>query len=81
MADRIDMCKKIFQKLICVITGETGTGKTTIVKAIIDAVEKSTGEETTLQLLAPTSKAAENKDYQRGKIQPQLILSSCNEEG
>ncbi len=65
--DRIEMCKRIFQKPICVITGEAGTGKTTIVNAIINAVEKSTGEGTTFQLLAPTGKAAERLRLTTGK--------------
>lgn len=65
--DRIEMCKRIFQKPICVITGEAGTGKTTIVNAIINAVEKSTGEGTTFQLLAPTGKAAERLRLATGK--------------
>lgn len=65
--DRIKLCKRIFQKPVCVITGEAGTGKTTIVKAIINAVEKSTGEGTTFQLLAPTGKAAERLRLSTGK--------------
>jgi exodeoxyribonuclease V alpha subunit len=65
--DRIQMCKRIFQKPICVITGEAGTGKTAIVNAIINAVEKSTGEGTTFQLLAPTGKAAEKLRLSTGK--------------
>lgn len=65
--DRIELCKKVFRKPICVITGEAGTGKTAIVKAIINAIEKSTGEGTSFQLLAPTGKAAERLRIATGK--------------
>lgn len=57
--DQIKVCKKIFVKPICVISGAAGTGKTTIIKAIISAIEKAHGTGTSFQLLAPTGKAAE----------------------
>lgn len=56
---RINLCKKLFTKPISIISGEAGTGKTTIVKAIIKAIRKAYGEGSSFQLLAPTGKAAE----------------------
>jgi len=56
---RIDQCKTLFIKPISIISGEAGTGKTTIVKAIIKAIRKAHGEGSSFQLLAPTGKAAE----------------------
>jgi len=54
-----EVCKKIFQKPLSVITGSAGTGKTTIIKAILQALDSAHGEGTSVQLLAPTGKAAD----------------------
>ena len=51
-------CEQIFVRPICVVSGEAGTGKTTIIGALIKAIEKAHGTGTTFQLLAPTGKAA-----------------------
>jgi len=56
---RIDQCKTLFSKPVSIVSGEAGTGKTTIVKAIIKATRKAHGEGSSFQLLAPTGKAAE----------------------
>ena len=42
---QIEVCQRVFTKPICVVAGTAGTGKTTIVKAIIQAVEKAHGGE------------------------------------
>ncbi len=62
-----EVCKKIFQKPISVITGAAGTGKTTILKSIINAIEQSHGSGTAIQLLAPTGKAADRLRERTGK--------------
>lgn len=56
---QIEVCQKIFVKPICVVSGAAGTGKTTIIKAIINAIEKAHGSGTSFKLLAPTGKAAD----------------------
>lgn len=56
---QIEVCQKVFNKPICVVAGAAGTGKTTIIKAIIHAIEKAHGQGTSFQLLAPTGKAAD----------------------
>lgn len=53
------VCEKIFRKPLSVISGGAGTGKTTIIKSIIRAIEKAHGVGTSFLLLAPTGKAAD----------------------
>lgn len=57
--EQAKICQKIFTRPVCVLSGAAGTGKTTVVKAIINAIEKAHGAGTSFQLLAPTGKAAE----------------------
>jgi energy-coupling factor transporter ATP-binding protein EcfA2 len=54
-----DVCFKLFNKPLCVISGAAGTGKTTIVSALLSAIEKVHGAGTSFLLLAPTGKAAQ----------------------
>lgn len=61
------VCAQIFTKPVCVVSGSAGTGKTTIVKALIQAVEKAHGVGTAFQLLAPTGKAADRLREKTGK--------------
>lgn len=56
---QIAVCQKIFTTPVCIISGAAGTGKTTIIKAIIHAIEKAHGSGTSFMLLAPTGKAAD----------------------
>ena len=53
------VCQKIFTQGLSVICGGAGTGKTTIVRSIIEAIEKAHGVGTSFLLLAPTGKAAD----------------------
>lgn len=53
------VCEKIFDKGLSVIYGGAGTGKTTVVKSIIQGIEKAHGIGTSFLLLAPTGKAAD----------------------
>lgn len=50
------LLEKAFQSRLFVITGRAGTGKTTVVRSLLDAIEKVEGKHSTL-LLAPTGKA------------------------
>jgi exodeoxyribonuclease V alpha subunit len=67
LAEQIEICKKIFNQPISIIHGAAGTGKTTILKTIIQAIEKGHGEGTSFQLLAPTGKAADRLRERTGK--------------
>jgi len=56
---QIEICKKVFTKPVSIIAGSAGTGKTTIIKAIINAIKHSSGNTESFCLLAPTGKAAD----------------------
>ena len=45
-------CQGIFRRPLSVLCGAAGTGKTTVVKAIISAIEKAHGAGTSFQLLS-----------------------------
>jgi exodeoxyribonuclease V alpha subunit len=64
---QVSACQSIFQKPVSVLAGEAGTGKTTLVKAVIAAIEKAHGAGTSFQLLAPTGKAADRLRDRTGK--------------
>lgn len=64
---QISVCQTIFVRPVCVLSGSAGTGKTTVIKAIIQAIEKAHGSGTSFQLLAPTGKAADRIRDRTGK--------------
>ena len=70
-----DVCMQIFTKPVCVLSGAAGTGKTTVVKAILNLIERVHGVGTSFQLLAPTGKAAERIKNQTGKKSTTTIHS------
>lgn len=61
------VCAKIFVRPISVVCGAAGTGKTTIIRAIIKAIEKAHGADASFLLLAPTGKAADRIRDKTGK--------------
>lgn len=65
--EQVEICRQIFRQPISIIHGEAGTGKTTILKSIINGIMKAHGEGTTFQLLAPTGKAADRLRERTGK--------------
>jgi exodeoxyribonuclease V alpha subunit len=67
IANQIEACQQVFRRPISVVCGTAGTGKTTVVKAIIQAIEKAHGTGTSFQLLAPTGKAADRLRELTGK--------------
>lgn len=79
--DQVDTCEKVFTKRICVITGSAGTGKTTVIKSLIKAIEKVDGAGTPFKLLAPTGKAAERIRTITGKSDASTIHSFLAERG
>lgn len=62
-----EVCMQIFKKPICVLSGAAGTGKTTVIKAILDNIERVHGAGTSFLLMAPTGKAAERIKVQTEK--------------
>ncbi len=65
--NQANVCMQIFRKPICVLSGAAGTGKTTVIKAILDNIERVHGAGTSFLLMAPTGKAAERIKAQTGK--------------
>ena len=62
-----DVCMQIFSKPICVLSGAAGTGKTTVIKAIVENIERVHGQAAGFLLMAPTGKAAERMKTQTEK--------------
>lgn len=54
-----DVCQRLFRLPFSVVTGPAGTGKTTVIEALIRAVRRSEGEGASILVLAPTGKAAD----------------------
>ncbi|SEA20689.1 AAA family ATPase [Microbulbifer marinus] len=52
-------CEAVISKRLCAITGGAGTGKSTVVAALIRAVRKAHGEGANVAVLAPTGKATD----------------------
>jgi|JI10StandDraft_1071094.scaffolds.fasta_scaffold56560_2 exodeoxyribonuclease V alpha subunit len=59
ISKQADICMKLFNKPLCVVSGAAGTGKTTIIDSILKAIEKAHGAGTAFLLLAPTGKASQ----------------------
>jgi exodeoxyribonuclease V alpha subunit len=55
-AEKIAVLEQAFTSRLCVITGRAGTGKTTVIRALLEGLEQVEGRQSTL-LLAPTGKA------------------------
>jgi hypothetical protein len=67
ISHQVAVCSHIFRRPLSILCGAAGTGKTTIVEAIIQAIEKAHGTESSFQLLAPTGKAADRLRERTGK--------------
>lgn len=65
--EQVDVCQQIFRRPLSVLCGAAGTGKTTVVRALIKAIEQAHGSGTSFQLLAPTGKAADRLRERTGK--------------
>lgn len=57
--EQASVCHRLFSRPLSVVTGPAGTGKTTVIEALIRAVRKSEGEGAAVLVLAPTGKAAD----------------------
>ena len=63
-----EICMQIFTKPVCVLSGAAGTGKTTVIRAILENIDRVHGAGTSFLLMAPTGKAAERIKTQTGKM-------------
>lgn len=52
-------CEGIFRRPLSIVTGAAGTGKTSVICAVIRAVRQTEGEGAPLTVLAPTGKASD----------------------
>jgi exodeoxyribonuclease V alpha subunit len=57
--EQADVCKRLFRLPLSVVTGPAGTGKTSVIEALIRAVRRSEGDGASVLVLAPTGKAAD----------------------
>ncbi|RME53638.1 MAG: exonuclease, partial [Deltaproteobacteria bacterium] len=56
---QVEACQRIFVRPIGVLVGEAGSGKTTVIRALIKAIKRGHGIGSSVVALAPTGKAAE----------------------
>lgn len=57
--EQAEVCQRLFRLPFSVVTGPAGTGKTTVIEALIRAVRRSEGEGASILVLAPTGKATD----------------------
>lgn len=57
--EQAETCARLFRRSLCVLSGAAGTGKTTLIRALIEQIRRIDGEGAAIRLLAPTGKAAE----------------------
>lgn len=74
LKSQADICKQIFNKPISILSGAAGTGKTTVIKALIENIERVHGIGTSFLIMAPTGKASERIKKQTGK--PSMTIHS-----
>ena len=57
--EQAEVCERLFRLPLSVVTGPAGTGKTTVIEALIRGVRRAEGEGAAVLVLAPTGKAAD----------------------
>jgi len=62
-----ETCMQIFTKPLCILSGAAGTGKTTVIRTIVENIKRVHGKGVGILLLAPTGKAAERIKNQTGE--------------
>jgi len=73
---QVKACQRVFVRPLTVLAGAAGTGKTTVIKAIIKAIKKGHGVGASVIALAPTGKAA---DRIRAILEKDDLLKSAVE--
>ena len=69
--EQAGVCSRLFRRPVSVVTGPAGTGKTTVIEALIRAVRRSEGDGASVLVLAPTGKAADRarEIFQKSALQ------------
>jgi hypothetical protein len=57
--EQAKICGRLFSRPLSLVTGPAGTGKTTVIEALIRAIRRTEGEGADVLVLAPTGKAAD----------------------
>lgn len=85
---QMEACQRVFIRPLGVLAGEAGTGKTTVIRAIIKAIKRGHGIGSSVIALAPTGKAADRirevieKDQAlRGQVEVATIHSFLAKRG
>lgn len=85
---QIAACQQVFIRPIGVIAGEAGTGKTTVIRALIKAIKRGHGVGSSVVALAPTGKAAdrireviEKDEALQGRVEVATIHSFLAKRG
>jgi RecD/TraA family predicted helicase len=64
---QVEVCQQLFRKPICVLSGAAGTGKTTVINAILKAIKVTSNQSEKCLLLAPTGKASDRMKEATGE--------------
>ena len=56
---QVEACQRIFIRPLSVLAGEAGTGKTTVIRALVKAIKRGHGTGASVIALAPTGKATD----------------------
>jgi len=85
---QIAACQRVFIRPLGVLAGEAGTGKTTVIRALLNAIKRVYGMGSSVITLAPTGKAAdrireiiEKDDSLRGRVEVATIHSFLAKRG
>jgi exodeoxyribonuclease V alpha subunit len=85
---QIEACQRVFIRPISVLSGEAGTGKTTVIRALVKAIKRGHGAGSSVIALAPTGKAADRirevmdgDDGLRGQVEVATIHSFLAKRG
>ncbi len=85
---QIVACQRVFVRPLGVLSGEAGTGKTTVIRALIKAIKLGHGVGSSVIALAPTGKAAdrireviEKDDALRGRVEVATLHSFLAKRG
>lgn len=59
VAEQTAICSALLPRPLAAVTGPAGTGKTTVIEALIRAIRRTEGEGTSILVLTPTGKATD----------------------
>ena len=59
VAEQITICAALLPRPLAAVTGPAGTGKTTVIEALVRAIRRTDGDGASILVLAPTGKATD----------------------